>query len=94
MEDVGTPPRSTSAAPEPEEAKKSPASAEVAESESKSLKNDLAIKENFERQLAAAAVAYAAAAGSTAAAGNLRPNSSFLIEDILLPKSKVSKYQN
>ena len=53
------------------------------------LKEDTLTKENFERHLAAVAAAAAAAAAHGSTTGSPRPNSSFLIKDILFPRSKV-----
>ena len=46
-------------------------------------------QENFERHLAAMAAAAAAAAAHGSTTGSSRSSSSFLIKDILFPRSKV-----
>ena len=48
--------------------------------------------ENFERHLAAMAAAAAAAAAHGSTTGSSRSSSSFLIKDILFPRSKVSHF--
>ena len=52
-------------------------------------KEESLTKENFERHLAAVAAAAAAAAAHGSTTGSSRSNSSFLIKDILFPRSKV-----
>ena len=49
-------------------------------------------QENFERHLAAMAAAAAAAAAHGSTTGSSRSSSSFLIKDILFPRSKVGTF--
>ena len=49
-------------------------------------------QENFERHLAAMAAAAAAAAAHGSTTGSSRSSSSFLIKDILFPRSKVGYF--
>ena len=62
---------------------------EMATSVAKEDKEESLTKENFERHLAAVAAAAAAAAAHGSTTGSSRSNSSFLIKDILFPRSKV-----